>query len=936
MAKHEPTKLSIHKNIIYRVAQLPMQASLEDSWLQLKESIRLSSPAFYAEIEHLEANDLGNLKGKMKYTLLKYFNRARYRATPYGTFAGVGIFNNNTESSQYLTISSDQEVSRFIDWPLKDQITVMAAQLIAANERVISNSTWYYVNNTIRYVYRNGNKFELCDVPPHPAIKQVLHLTSNRAALHTLRDQLGTACATDSDFEYLIAGMIDLQLLYSERQPNIIGEDYFTRIKEKPNDDKGYLITRRAYIDGGINKKLFRYLPDLAKLFQHLTIKKEGNALERFIDRFIQRYDRRAVPLLFALDPEIGIGYYDMEQAYQSQGIVGDFIKTKQEGGDSPLKLFLARNLPLSGTAEGTVIRLEQHNIQERSNAKPPPNTISALVEVAGDLVQLVSFNGCTATALAGRFSLADEKIHQHCRELAADEQATNYTSLFFDVAYIAEDNVDNVNRRRSIYDYQLTIGNYDTSREPINFSDLLLFIHKQELMLWSKKYNRRLIPRLATAYNYTRSDLPLFRLLCDLQYQGLTTQFNLRLQSIMPNLRFYPRVQFHNIILSPAAWRLDWKEYLTLGQLFPDYLNSRGVSRYVRTGKGDQTLCIDCSDTEGLFILENTLKKEKTLYVEETITPTGNYVKDQEGNCYASQFLLTLQHDAMIYDYVAPVLRPKGVDECPDYLPGSKWLYLELYAHPRQFDGILSQSIQQWLTNNAASISRWFFIRYDEGRHHIRLRAEMNHTDNLPLLTNSITSAVDRNVVYDIQVKTYKPEWERYGIDLMNAVESHFCTDSQYVLSLLSLALDDNTKYHLCIKMIKKIRESGIFPSNVFDLWFKSNMAQWEQEHSLSGPDFKKLNQHFKVFQTTLSSCLDEDANNCRQTFIESMICTLKKAEPMARLSLLSNLIHMHINRLFSYHQRVHEMIVYYFTGKTFEVEQRNHFRDIKTIASD
>ncbi|MCH5685571.1 lantibiotic dehydratase family protein [Niabella sp. W65] len=47
--------------------------------------------------------------------------------------------------------------------------------------------------------------------------------------------------------------------------------------------------------------------------------------MQRFINRFQKRYDRRAVPLLEALDPEMGIGYDDMEQDFNAQGIVGDF-----------------------------------------------------------------------------------------------------------------------------------------------------------------------------------------------------------------------------------------------------------------------------------------------------------------------------------------------------------------------------------------------------------------------------------------------------------------------------------------------------------------------------------------------------------------------------------------------------------------------------------
>lgn len=925
MAKHTSVKFTLNSNIIYRLAQLPMQASFENSWLQLKESIRLSSPAFYGEIEHLVADDLLNLTGKKKYTLQKYFNRARFRATPYGTFAGIGIFDNTGAGDVLqLIVENHQSIHRFTDWPLKNGVSFSATDLIASNAQVIANSTWYHNGNNIRYVYRNGSKFELSDVAQHPVIKQVLLLTKLPTTLLKLREQLAADCPTDADFEYLVGGMIDLQLLYSEKQPNIIGEDYFTRINIKPKDGKEYIIAKRPYQTGGIDKKLFKHLPALANLFQHLTIKREENGLQRFIGHFIRRYDRQAVPLLEALDPETGIGYDDMEQAYEAAGIASDFVKPQQERGDSPLKLFLAGNLPISGTSEGSAIRLEEYNVPEISNPKPLPNTTSALVEVAGDLVQLVSFNGCTATALAGRFTLADDDIYRHCKAIAKYEQAANYTVLFFDIAYVAEDTVDNVNRRRSIYDYQLTIGNYDTSKEPLSFSDLILFMHRQELVLWSTKHNRRMVPRLATAYNYTRSDLPVFRLLCDLQYQGLTTQFNLQLRTIMPNFPFYPRVQYHNIILSAAAWRLEWSQYKSSGLSLKKYFIDLGVSRFVRTGIGDQTLCIDCHDQESLSLLEHLLEKDNRLYVEETIAPGGRYFVDNEGNSFAGQFLLTLQHSTMIYDYTTPVIRAKSNIEQSNYAPGSKWLYLELYAHPRQFDHLLSQYIKPWLKEHAGLMERWFFIRFNEGGHHIRLRVEMRDKEHLSRLLSSLTEALDKTIVYDIQVKTYKPEIERYGIEMMDSIERHFHSDSQLVLDLVNSAFDDNAKYRLCVLLFQRVQASGIFKPNVFDLWISKNMQGWEQEHKLAGPDFKSLNQHYKAFEATNTGTYDESIIGRYQTFVDSLLDTLMQAEPLARLDLLSNLIHMHVNRMFNYHQRVHEMIVYYFMSKYLDALKR------------
>lgn len=930
MAKHNQVRLTLNSNIIYRVAQLPMQATLEESWPQLKESIRLSSPAFYAEIEHLAAGNLQNLTGKKKYTLQKYFNRARFRATPYGTFAGVGIFNNIDErSNEQFVVGGDQHICRFIDWPLKNNISISATELIASNAKVISNCTWYYNGDKIRYLYRNGSKFELSDIAEHPAIKQVLILTKIQTPLVKLREQLATDCATETDFAYLIGGMIELQLLYTEKQPNIIGEDYFMRNNLMPQDEKGYIVAKRPYLNGGVDKKLFKHLPDLANLFQHLTIKRDENGLQRFIQHFIKRYDRQTIPLLEALDPEMGIGYDDMEHAHDPDGFVNQFVKSKQADVNNLLKLFIAGNLPLCGTAADTVIRLEQCEVPLNPEAKPLPNTTSALLEPAGDLIQMITFGGCTATAFAGRFTLADEHIHSHCKAIAKWEQTANPNVLFFDIAYIAEDTVDNVNRRRSIYDYQLSVGNYDTSNEPLHFEDLLLFMQGQELILWSSKYNRRMIPRLATAYNYTRSDLPVFRLLCDLQYQGLTTNFNIRLRDIMPNFPFYPRLQYHNLILSPATWRLDLKTYTATGLSLPHYLQQLGVSRYLRTGTGDQTLCIDSHTSEDIELLIHLLEKGKTIYVEETIVAKGQYTGDEAGKAYASQFLLTLQHDQLIYDSVAPILRNSTVPPV-NYPPGSKWLYLEIYGHPRRLDQLLHGTIKSWLRNNISLISRWFFIRYNEGGNHLRVRVQMHEVLHLQTLLPAITTTLLKEMIYDIQVKTYQPEYERYGLDMMDIVETHFYADSQYVLQLGQAYLTDLKKYQLCVQLLHAVKDAKIFPLKILRIWMDRTRSRWEREHHLEAPDFKNLNKHFRIFQSAEPQVLENEKASHTTAFISSFLHTLIKTAPLDRLSMLGNLIHMHINRMFMDNQRTHEMIVYNFAFKTFEIEQNRQAKQL------
>ncbi|MCH5685573.1 thiopeptide-type bacteriocin biosynthesis protein [Niabella sp. W65] len=244
----------------------------------------------------------------------------------------------------------------------------------------------------------------------------------------------------------------------------------------------------------------------------------------------------------------------------------------------------------------------------------------------------------------------------------------------------------------------------------------------------------------------------------------------------------------------------------------------------------------------------------------------------------------------------------------------------------------MLVDNIGEWLKAHHNLIYQWFFIRFNEGGDHVRLRVKMKDPVNMYILLNSLTTTLKdeicNGIISDIQVKTYQPEWERYGVEMMEPVEVHFCTDSRYVLELVSLTLSDEVKYRLCANLLNQIRLSDIFSFDEFDAWLKDTTERWEQEHQLQVPGFKKLNQHYKAFQTTSVPRLSEATLNSQNEFIRSLLNTLQQAGPAARLSLLGSLVHMHVNRLFNYHQRTHELIVYYFFSK----ETASAMRAVKT----
>lgn len=70
-----------------RTPAFALQAELFSVWEELKSTIRYASPDFYALIADKAPEDWEGLNDKVRFTLWKYFNRSRCRATPFGAFA---------------------------------------------------------------------------------------------------------------------------------------------------------------------------------------------------------------------------------------------------------------------------------------------------------------------------------------------------------------------------------------------------------------------------------------------------------------------------------------------------------------------------------------------------------------------------------------------------------------------------------------------------------------------------------------------------------------------------------------------------------------------------------------------------------------------------------------------------------------------------------
>src|SRR5690606_19715584 len=141
-----------------------LDADLEDVWDRLKAYIGYASPAFYDLIKDTSYNESKNLNERIQFTIWKYFNRAKFRATPYGhfgTYTALPI-RANFGNGYPIKLSSNLEVHEYTDWSeIKDQVDLSDVTFLK------SNSSVYLCEEELRYLKSENLSFKLSSIEFH-------------------------------------------------------------------------------------------------------------------------------------------------------------------------------------------------------------------------------------------------------------------------------------------------------------------------------------------------------------------------------------------------------------------------------------------------------------------------------------------------------------------------------------------------------------------------------------------------------------------------------------------------------------------------------------------------------------------------------------------------------------------------------------------------
>ena len=265
-------------------------------------------------------------------------------------------------------------------------------------------------------------------------------------------------------------------------------------------------------------------------------------------------------------------------------------------------------------------------------------------------------------------------------------------------------------------------------------------------------------------------------------------------------------------------------------------------------------------------------------------------------------------------------------------FILGDEWIYYKLFCGERTADTILTEVIKP-LTENLLKkkvIDKWFFIRYNIPKNHIRIRFHLKDVSNISVLIylvkEYLTYYIKNDFIWKVETDTYLREIERYGKNNMIASESLFFYDSTTCVEVLDLVDDDELLFLFAIKSIDSFLTTFDYSLKDKMTFVEKILKNYKAEFNADKHLNKQLNKKYQNLRYKLEDFMLQNNTEYNVLFLQidnnnnkilnhknDIVNNINDLE-ISLDNLMSSYIHMTVNRLFRDKQRLFEMLCFYF----------------------
>ena len=667
-----------------------------------KEAIYIATPVLYRELYVKN-----NVNEKTVNSAIKYYVRSCTRCTPYGVFAGCDVVPIDIDKRSEIVMSDLENYKTYTRIDMN-----YLCELIRSLDSIpqIRNAIAYHVNTTLYFLGKNLRyiEYHINQSKRDYTFSEILHTSYLNRIIKTLKknpltiEKIVELLVTIEGIEEVEAfnfvnTLIDEQILVSDLEPSVVGEDLIHQLKHKLLNvnyklefidilinllnecDKRVLGDRESIINeiyhilsvnmlnkqdvliqvdclnkvkqGAIGSNIIKAINKSISFFSRIQQSQKSEIFDDFKKKFYEKYEEQEVPLVVALDTQVGIGYGSWTEQNGDinpllQGLPGPFY-TQINGMNvkiDPFTMLLIKKYEEAIKQELYEIEILDDDLKDfKENDLGLPQCsvmFSVLSNEDVPSILMKGIQGGASSRLISRFEYLDSKIEKFVNEINKRDELNYPDYIVAEIMHLPEDRIGNIQMHPNNRQYGICYLSNPTARyveKMIPIDDIVISIHHgRELVLRSKKFRKKIIPMLSTAHN-TRNGLPIYSFLSDYINQETMSHF-FDWGTYFQYKSFLPRVTYSNIILKPARWLIQPNEFpkiktLSIDELLTWKLNLK-LPDEVLISFGDNQLYVNFNNEYLAKILISEFSKKKPIVLEEFLYDSNNtnLVKSQEG----------------------------------------------------------------------------------------------------------------------------------------------------------------------------------------------------------------------------------------------------------------------------------------------------------------
>ncbi len=574
----------------------------------------------------------------------------------------------------------------------------------------------------VEYTYVNAKRnHQIVAVDNSIYIQKVLKHARNGALLSEMSQLLVDDEISLEEASGYLGDLVDSQLLVSELEPSVSGPEFLEQmcsvlhqkdglesvttcmeevqskldkidqnvgnnldvydelgnfIKDLETDyDPKYLFQVDLILESEINHVDQGIVDDIKRGFAFLNKISFGPSetlLSKFKEAFYERYEDREVPLARALDTEMGLGYRQNHLAGDTNPLIDDIVVEQKQNGN-PVKnipwtttdsIFQKKLLDAYKHNKYTIVIDDTDFTDFENNWDDLPDTISCIIELVkengNEKIKFKGGGGSSGANLLGRFCHGDKKLHDQATRMIDIESQTNKDKIVAEIVHLPESRVGNILMRPDFRKYEIPYLAKSTKplKHQLPLDDLLISVRNSRVVLRSKRFDREVVPRLTNAHNYSNNALPVYHFLSDMQNQDVRGGVGLNLDRFAEDFEFFPRIEYHNLILSEAAWNLT-KEHVEellrnkgntdlLTEKIKDFRKRMMMPQFVKLIDGDNELLINLENLTSVKMWLDTVVKRDSFRLTEFLHGQDGVVK-KNGSYFTNQIIVSFFNQAKL-----------------------------------------------------------------------------------------------------------------------------------------------------------------------------------------------------------------------------------------------------------------------------------------------